>query len=165
MKSRDFKNTSGMAALEDVTRLPWFQRPRLVWWLSAAAFMALPILSALVPVFIYDHDAADPVVREFQVATQTRMGDGVIIEGAMYKVRDCELIDVTVVTGDREVSRVDFLDIKGRAAYTRPVGPQKFGPWLVWVSPGDMATIYARHKCIYPWTHSREVGSFIASLP
>lgn len=156
---KDFEPTTVTDALTGQDPVWISQRARL-WW-GLCAFLAPGVLALLAFLGYYVYDRTSPVITEFVVKTQWTTDRGTVIEGVMNKVRDCELVEVVARTHQREVTRVDFADLGDRPAYSRPLGPQKFGPWIVWASPGDGVAIYARHRCNRLFEHTAEIGVFV----
>ena len=153
----DFVSTSHLQQLEDsIVRIG-----RRSPFYAVLAFMTIPITAALIVAGYYWWDQEHPVVVDFKVQTQFPTPAGVMIDGTVNKVRDCEVIDVAARTNQREVTRVDFLDLKSWHGYSRPLGPQKWGPWLIWAPDGEGVTIFVRHRCNPLWTHSDELTSFV----
>ena len=153
--SADFVSTSQLQQLEELLikrRSPLY---------LVLGFLLVPTLMIGSVCFLYWWDTSRPVVTDFKVQTQYVTPQGVIVDGTMNKLRDCEVIDVAARTNQREVTRVDFLDLKSWHGYSRLLGPQKWGPWLIWAPEGDGVTIFVRHRCNPLWTHSDELTSFV----
>ena len=153
--SADFVSTSQLQQLEELLikrRSPLY---------LVLGFLLVPTLMIGSVCFLYWWDTSRPVVTDFKVQTQYVTPQGVIVDGTMNKLRDCEVIDVAARTNQREVTRVDFLDLKSWHGYSRPLGPQKWGPWLIWAPEGEGVTIFVRHRCNPLWTHGDELTSFV----
>ena len=153
--SADFVSTSQLQQLEELLikrRSPFY---------LVLGFLLVPTLMIGSVCCLYWWDTSRPVVTDFKVQTQYVTPQGVIVDGTMNKLRDCEVIDVAARTNQREVTRVDFLDLKSWHGYSRLLGPQKWGPWLIWAPEGDGVTIFVRHRCNPLWTHSDELTSFV----
>ena len=142
---------------------PIATRPRIVALLLGCAFTAPLALAAAAAWLTYLYDQRSPVVVDFRVQTQFIADDaGVIVEGTMTKVRGCDFVEVSARTAEGQVSAVTFLDLKPRApTYSRPLGPQKFGPWYVEGQPGQGITLSAVHRCHFLWTHYEVLGGFV----
>ena len=155
----DFVSTSHLQQLEDsIVRIG-----RRSPFYAVLAFMTIPITAALIVAGYYWWDQEHPVVVDFKVQTQFPTPAGVMIDGTVNKVRDCEVIEVSARTVQREVKSVEFLDLRSDTtpAFSRPLGPQKWGPWLIWAPDGEGVTIFVRHRCNPLWTHSDELTSFV----
>ena len=153
--SVDFVSTSHLQQLEALLikrRSPFY---------LVLGFLLVPTLMIGSVCFLYWWDTSRPVVTDFKVQTQYVTPQGVIVDGTMNKLRDCEVIDVAARTNQREVTRVDFLDLNSWHGYSRPLGPQKWGPWLIWAPEVEGVTIFVRHRCNPLWTHSDELTSFV----
>lgn len=161
MTHADFKTTSAMQQLEGLSGPPMVYRRGFVLLLQTLAFLSMPVVLAGLLFVMYVIDVNAPVVTGFTVERQAPIAGGVEISGVMTKARDCELLEVTAITGQRTVSRLDFMDLNGRPAFSRPVGLQSWGPWWVWAEPGQAVTLYARHRCHILWASTREIGSFM----
>ena len=153
----EFGTPSQLIAMEDrIAR----RRNRTGRMLLALALM--PTLLVVSVVGFYLFDTQRPVVVDFRVLTQFDSSREVVIDGTMNKVRDCELVEIVARTTQREVTSIDFLDLGAKHPYSRPLGPQKFGPWAIVARRGDGVTLYTRHRCNPLWTVSGEMGSFVA---
>ena len=152
----DFAPTSQLAPLEKQ-----LDRRRNRTGPALLVLLSMPTLLLLVGWAAYMADVSRPVVADFRVMTQFYSDREVVIDGTMNKLRDCELIEMMGRTTQREVVSIDFLELGRKPAYSRPLGPQKFGPWSVTAKLGEGVTLYARHRCNPFWTVSSELGSFV----
>ncbi|MBK6869765.1 MAG: hypothetical protein IPG98_18325 [Burkholderiales bacterium] len=126
---------------------------------DAAAFVAFPLLLW----GVYAADQSYPVVADFRVVTQVVTQDGVLIEGAMDKRRNCRMLEVVSVVDD-EVMPVAFMGAGEMPLYKRPLGPQKWGPWLVIADPKRGVVLHARHVCHGAWDHTAVLTSFVVGV-
>ena len=163
MSHEDFASTASTAALESACkpRLPY--RHGVVLFLSALAYLVFPALLGGAVWGYYVYDQTRPVVTDFKIQTQFPTPVGVLIDGTMNKVRDCEVVEVSARTVQREVKSVEFMDLRSDStpAFSRPLGPQKWGPWRIWAKEGEGITLFVRHRCNAFWTHSEELSSFV----
>ena len=126
---------------------------------NALAFATFPVLIGLT----YLADQAYTVVQDFRIITQVLTPEGVLIEGTMDKRRDCRFMEVVAML-DEVPSAVIFLDNKERAAYSRPSGPQKWGPWLLVADPGQGVRLHVRHSCHAGWDHTELLTTFVVGI-
>ena len=126
---------------------------------NALAFAAFPVLIGLT----YLADQAYTVVQDFRIITQVLTAEGVLIEGVMDKRRDCRFMEVVAML-DEVPSAVIFLDNKEHAAYSRPSGPQKWGPWLLVADPGQGVRLHVRHSCHAGWDHTELLTTFVVGI-
>lgn len=156
----DFASTSQLAPLEEQ-----LDRRRKRTAPALLVLMSMPALLLLVGWVLYLIDTTRPAIVDFRVLTQFNSEREVIVDGTMNKVRDCELVEMVARTTQREVVSIDFLDLGRKPAYSRPLGPQKFGPWSITAKMDEGVTLYARHRCNPFWTMSSELGSFVVGRP
>ena len=126
---------------------------------NALAFATFPVLIGLT----YLADQAYTVVQDFRIITQVLTPEGVLIEGTMDKRRDCRFMEVVAML-DEVPSAVIFLDNKEHAAYSRPSGPQKWGPWLLVADPGQGVRLHVRHSCHAGWDHTELLTTFVVGI-
>ena len=126
---------------------------------NVAALLTAPALLCAA----YLLDQAYPVVRDFRVITQVVTPEGVLIEGTMDKVRPCRFIEVVAML-DEVPSAVIFLDLREQAQFSRPTGPQKWGPWLIVANPRQGVKLHARHHCHAGWEHTEVLTSFVVGV-
>ena len=138
-----------------VTAMRWIRRCLT----NVAALLAAPALLCAA----YLLDQAYPVVRDFRVITQVVTPEGVLIEGVMNKQRDCRFVEVVAML-DEVPSQVVFLDTRERPVFSRPTGPQKWGPWLVVADPKQGVQFHARHRCHAGWEHTEVLTSFVVGV-
>ncbi len=106
--------------------------PRFVRALLLCAFLAAPMLTLLLAIGAYQLDQRYRVIKSFQVQKQFVEKGGVMIVGTFDKQRNCEFVSVTGRASDGDVAGVTFMDRRpGEPVFSRPLGPQKFGPWYV----------------------------------
>ena len=153
---KDFLSTSQLQELEEQVA-----RKRRRLGAGILAWLSMPMLMVLAAFGFYLYDTSRPVVMEFRVLTQFVAEKEVIVSGTMNKVRDCELLELVARTTQLNVVGIDFLERHRGLTYSRPVGPQKFGPWSIQAKQGDGVTIYGRRRCNPLWTVSGELGSFV----
>ena len=127
-----------------------------------ANFCALMLFPAMLST-LYLIDQSFPVVRDFRVLTQVVTPEGVLIEGLMNKQRDCRFVEVVAML-DKIPSQVVFLDTRERPVFSRPTGPQKWGPWLVIADPKQGVVLHARHVCHGAWDHTAVLTSFVVGV-
>jgi len=139
---------------------PLVTRPLAVWAVKLAAFCSLPLTLLLIAALTYQLDQAYPVVGKFVVEKQTRLIDGVLVEGYMDKIRPCDFVSVSARDSDGNVDAVQFRDL--HRPDTRPLGPQHWGPWLVQADPGEAVTFMVVHRCHALWPHYDMLGGFVA---
>lgn len=137
------------------TFLRWLRR-------VLANFCALMLFPAMLSA-LYLIDQSFPVVRDFRVLTQVVTPEGVLIEGVMNKQRDCRFVEVVAML-DEIPSQVVFLDTRERHVFSRPTGPQKWGPWLVIDDPKQGVVLHARHVCHAGWEHTEVLTSFVVGV-
>lgn len=123
------------------------------------AFMLFPLMLSTA----YLLDQAYPVVRDFRVITQVVTPEGVLIEGTMDKVRPCRFVEVVAML-DEVPSTVIFLDFREQPQFSRPTGPQKWGPWLIVADPKQGVKLHARHRCHAGWEHTEVLTSFVVGV-
>ena len=126
---------------------------------NAFAFATFPVLIGLT----YLADQAYTVVQDFRIITQVLTPEGVLIEGTMDKRRDCRFIEVIAML-DEVPSAVVFLDTREDRTYSRAMGPQKWGPWLVIADARQGVKLHARHRCHAGWEHTETLTSFVAGV-
>lgn len=112
---------------------------------------------------VYLTDNSYRVIEGFRVTTQVLTAEGVLIDGVMDKRRDCRFMEVVAML-DEVPSAVIFLDNKERAAYSRPSGPQKWGPWLLVADPGQGVRLHVRHSCHAGWDHTELLTTFVVGI-
>ncbi len=141
---------------------PLVTRPRAVWAVKLAAFCSLPLTLLLTAALAYQLDQHYRVIKSFRVQTQFVEKDGVLIVGTFDKQRNCEFVSVTGRSSDGDVAGVTFMDRRpNEPMFSRPLGPQKFGPWYVEGSAGEGITLHAVHRCHFLWPHYEEIGAFV----
>lgn len=123
------------------------------------AFMLFPLMLSAA----YLLDQAYPVVRDFRVVTQVVTPEGVLIEGTMDKVRPCRFVEVVAML-DEVPSTVIFLDFREQPQFSRPTGPQKWGPWLIVADPKQGVKLHVRHHCHAGWEHTEVLTSFVVGV-
>lgn len=123
------------------------------------AFMLFPLMLSTA----YLLDQAYPVVRDFRVITQVVTPEGVLIEGTMDKARPCRFVEVVAML-DEVPSTVIFLDFREQPQFSRPTGPQKWGPWLIVADPKQGVKLHARHRCHAGWEHTEVLTSFVVGV-
>lgn len=138
-----------------VTAMRWIRRCLT----NVAALLVAPALLCAA----YLLDQAYLVVRDFRVITQVVTPEGVLIEGTMDKVRPCRFVEVVAMLDDVP-SAVIFLDLRERAHFSRPTGPQKWGPWLIVADPKQGVKLHARHQCHAGWEHTEVLTSFVVGV-
>ena len=126
---------------------------------NAIAFATFPVLIGLT----YLADPAYTVVQDFRIITQVLTPEGVLIEGTMDKRRDCRFIEVIAML-DEVPSAVVFLDTREGRTYSRAMGPQKWGPWLVIADARQGVKLHARHRCHAGWEHTEVLTSFVVGV-
>lgn len=132
------------------------------WWLrwlvQFASFACIPLMVLA----SYKLDQHWEVIGNLRITQQIVDGDGVLIYGVLTKQRECTFNEALVVSGDGTVTQ---LRLPGRpvgaSTVSRPLGEQRFGPWLVEVKAGERATLFARHRCHFAWEHGEMLTTFI----
>lgn len=141
---------------------PLVTRPRAVWAVKLAAFCSLPLTLLLTAALAYQLDQRYRVIKSFQVQKQFVEKGGVMIVGTFDKQRNCEFVSVTGRASDGDVAGVTFMDRRpNEPMFSRPLGPQKFGPWYVEGNEGEGITLHAVHRCHFLWPHYEEIGNFV----
>lgn len=141
---------------------PLVTRPRAVWAVKLAAFCSLPLTLLLTAALAYQLDQRYRVIKSFQVQKQFVEKGGVMIVGTFDKQRNCEFVSVTGRASDGDVAGVTFMDRRpNEPMFSRPLGPQKFGPWYVEGDAGEGITLHAVHRCNFLWPHYEEIGTFV----
>ncbi len=149
---------TGLLTGEDTKPL----KPRFVRALLRCAFLAAPMLTLILTIGAYQLDQHYRVITSFQVQTQFVEKGGVMIVGTFDKQRKCELVSVTGRASDGDVAGVTFMDRRhNEPPFSRPLGPQKFGPWYVEGDAGEGITLHAVHRCHFLWPHYAEIGNFV----
>lgn len=138
-----------------VTAMRWIGRCLT----NVAALLVAPALLGAA----YLLDQAYLVVRDFRVITQVVTPEGVLIEGTMDKVRPCRFVEVVAML-DEVPAAVIFLDFREQAQFSRPTGPQKWGPWLIVADPKQGVKLHARHHCHAGWEHTEVLTSFVVGV-
>lgn len=142
-------------------------RPRFVRTALRCAFLAAPMLTLLLTIGAYQLDQRYRVIKSFKVQTQFvesggESRGGVLIAGTFGKQRNCEFVSLTGRTSDGDVAAVTFMDRRpNEPMFSRPLGPQKFGPWYVEGNVGEGITLHAVHRCHFLWPHFEEIGTFV----
>ena len=146
---------------------PSLFRPRFVRAVLRCAFLAAPMLTLLFAIGAYQLDQHYRVIKSFRVQTQFvesggESRGGVLIVGTFDKQRNCEFVSLTGRTSDGDVAGVTFMDRRrNEPMFSRPLGPQKFGPWYVEGNAGEGITLHAIHRCHFLWPHYEEIGTFV----
>ena len=141
---------------------PKLFKPRFVRALLHSAFLAAPMLTLILTIGAYQLDQHYRVVTSFQVQTQFVKKGGVMIVGTFDKQRNCEVVSVTSRASDGDVAGITFMDRRpDEPLFSRPLGPQKFGPWYVEGKEGEGITLHAIHRCHFLWPHYEEIGNFV----
>lgn len=149
---------TGLLTGEDTKPL----KPRFVRALLRCAFLAAPMLTLILTIGAYQLDQHYRVITSFRVQTQFVEKGGVLIDGTLDKQRNCEFVSVTGRASDGDVAGVTFMDRRpNEPMFSRPLGPQKFGPWYVEGSAGEGITLHAVHRCHFLWPHYAEIGNFV----
>ena len=81
----------------------------------------------------------------------------------MNKRRICRMLEV-VSDVDDEVMPVAFMGAGEMPLYKRPLGPQKWGPWLVIADPKQGVVLHARDVCHGAWDHTAVLTSFVVGV-
>lgn len=104
-------------------------------------------------------DLVYPVVGEFKITSQKELpSGGLVIEGTMDKLRDCQFSEVTAYTQDGRQVYVHFLDKSATAPNTtRAVRIQAWGPWEVYSGKSQSVSLYARHSCHMFWSQTTKL--------
>ena len=137
-------------------------RPRFVRTLLRCAFLTAPMLTLLFAIGAYQLDQHYRVITSFKVQTQFVEQGGVLIVGTLDQQRNCEFVGVTGRASDGDVAGVTFMDRRANEPmFSRPLGPQKFGPWYVEGNAGEGITLHAVHRCHFLWPHYEEIGTFV----
>ena len=142
-------------------------KPRFVRAVLRCAFLAAPMLTLLFAIGAYQLDQRYRVITSFKVQTQfvesgVESRGGVLIVGTFDKQRNCEFVSVTGRASDGDVAGVTFMDRRpNEPMFSRPLGPQKFGPWYVEGEEGEGITLHAVHHCHFLWPHFEEIGTFV----
>ena len=137
-------------------------KPRFVRAVLRCAFLAAPMLALLLTIGAYQLDQHYRVITSFRVQTQFVEKGGVLIDGTFDKQRGCEFVSITGRTPDGDVAGVTFMDRRpNEPVFSRPLGPQKFGPWYVEGNAGEGITLHAVHRCHFLWPHYEEIGTFV----
>lgn len=130
-------------------------------------FIASSLSFLLVPAILWGVLMVDDmwrVVRDFRVTTQVITDEGVVIEGTLDKQRNCRFIEAIAML-DEVPSEVLFLDLQEhQGVYTRTLGPQKWGPWLVKAKLGQGVRLHARHSCHIVTDHTEVLTSFVVGV-
>lgn len=129
-------------------------------WLLRQCANTLAFL--MFPAILYGAYLADQeytVVSDFRIVTQVVNTEGVLIEGTMNKRRPCRFVEVVAMI-DEVPSTVIFLDFQ----FSRPTGPQKWGPWLIVADPKQGVKLHARHHCHAGWEHTEVLTSFVVGV-
>ena len=146
---------------------PSLFRPRFVRAVLRCAFLAAPMVTLLFAIGAYQLDQHYRAITSFRVQTQFvesggEMKGGVLIDGTFDKQRNCEFVSVTGRASDGDVAGVTFMDRRpNEPMFSRPLGPQKFGPWYVEGEAGEGITLHAVHRCHFLWPHYEEIGTFV----
>lgn len=126
------------------------------------AFLAAPMLTLMLAIGAYQLDQRYRVIKSFRVQTQFIEQGGVMIVGTFDKQRNCEFVSVTGRASDGDVAGVTYMDRRhSEPMFSRPLGPQKFGPWYVEGNAGEGITLHAVHHCHFLWPHYEEIGNFV----
>ncbi len=133
------------------------------WLLRQAANMAAFLLFPVLLFGVYTLDQSYRVVSEFRVITQVVTPEGVLIEGVLDKRRDCRFTEIVAML-DEVPSAVVFLDNKGADRYSRPIGAQRWGPWLIVADAGQGVRLHARHSCHAGWDHTEHLTTFVVGV-
>lgn len=131
-------------------------KPRFIRTVLLCAFLAAPMLTLLLAIGAYQLDQRYRVIKSFQVQKQFVEKGGVMIVGTFDKQRNCEFVSVTGRASDGDVAGITF-----KPLFSRPLGPQKFGPWYVEGDEGEVITLHAVHRCHFLWPHYAEIGHFV----
>ena len=127
--------------------------------LQSAALLALGAVS-----FVYFGPLVDkgfPVIDPFVITNKEVSGDTITISGWLYKRRECEFLEASGrVERDTGLPlSIPFEFVDAEKPYTRPVGPQGWGPWRM-VVPVDAnrVQVLALHDCHPLWKTRTELA-------
>lgn len=99
-----------------------------------------------------------PVVKDFKILEVKRTAEGILVQGTLRKVRDCEFVQVSVYANDIQPIKVTFKDVdENSTTKTREVGFQLWGPWELLSGNFAHLDIYARHRCHLLWQQSAKI--------
>lgn len=131
-------------------------------WIDSLQSAALLVLGAVS--FVYFGPLVDkgfPVIDPFAITNKEVSGDTIIISGWLYKQRECEFLEAAGrVERDTGLPlSIPFEFVDAEKPYTRPVGPQEWGPWRM-VVPVDAkrVQVLALHDCHPLWKTRTELA-------
>lgn len=132
---------------------------RFIDRLQSAALLVLGAVS-----FVYFGPIIDkgfPVIDPFVIANKEVSGDTVTISGWLHKRRECEFLEAAGrVERDTGLPlSIPFEFVDAEKPYTRPMGAQERGPWIM-VVPVDAkrVQVLALHNCHPLWKTRTELA-------
>lgn len=111
--------------------------------LSIASPVAVPVISRL------EGDVL-PVATNFEVVSSASQNSQTFIYVTFNKARHCEFLGVNWYLDTTRLNVV-FLEDKGKAPLSRPVGGQTTGPWRIDIPTLDGTTAEVLHRCHNLW--------------
>ena len=123
---------------------------RLIWWALAGMIFVISTITLgalaqwLEPRYL-------PVVKDFRITSQVKVGKSLQISGEMTKVREsCRFQEVSAYSG-KAYLHLTFPDVPPSMLGTsRAAGEQAWGPWLV-TPYHDKIRLIVRHRCHALW--------------
>lgn len=129
------------------------------------AFLSAPLVALLVAGVYWLWDTHSPVLRDFRVNEQIEVvynGQAAYyVMGSMDKVRDCRMTGLSAVTPDGTVRHVSAPSVPAGFDSARPVGPQRWGPWLITAERGQAVVLHGRYTCNGVWTFLVRLTGFV----
>lgn len=116
------------------------------------------VISVLFVLSVRAVDRSFPVLKSFEVLTQTTTNLGVIIEGTVDKVRDCRLVEINAFTPEGHKLSINYMDkplVESQG--TRPQGIQLWGPWEIFTQNNTSVNLYVTHACSIFWSQTSKL--------
>lgn len=154
----------------DELRVAETQRASRHFWHRVCLSMTLlsvPLLLLLLLGGYWIWDTRAGVVRDFRVVSQVPFDDDAgrpayLVMGAMDKIRDCQMIGLSAVTDEGTVYSVLPRDAIFDMSSARPIGPQRWGPWLISVPEGSVVSLHGRYTCNGIWSFPVRLTNFVS---
>jgi len=114
-----------------------------------------PIIASVILAALYYADRDSRVIKDFRITKVVSEPNGEVISGTFNKVRSCTFKTLVGLDDDGNIYGVDY---SRDLVNSRPLGLQKFGPWLVRAPSGRPLRLITVHTCHALWDHQETLG-------